>query len=151
MNNDKHPRSFDFDYVPVPQLPSGHSGESIFRSAIDDWRDDRVSTMLKDLYRWLVFGNFATFGGRHKQGARERTLHEMNAAYPYGRALREAASFSAFYHPSGATNTQGAVLYLLLHSQNPEEDNHILGGILMAVLDHKHFNKSGLPTIDATT
>ena len=75
----------------------------------------------------------------------------MNVAYPYGGALREAASFSASYHPSGATNTQGAVLYLLMHSQNPEEGNNILGGILMAVLEHKQFNKSGLPTIDTTT
>ena len=68
----------------------------------------------------------------------------------YGGVLIEAANAQASYHPFG--NTQGAVLYLLMQSlrqsKNPEEVNYLLGGILVSVLNHKHFKKSGCPAID---
>jgi hypothetical protein len=147
-NKEKQLRSFDFDYIPVPPLPSGNSGESIFRTAFSECRDETLRSILNDLYRWLVFSNFAKFGGNRKKGDRERTLLEMDAAYPYRGSLREAESFSASSHPFG--DTQGAVLYLLMHSQNPMAVNYILGGILKSVLDHAHFKKYGVPTIEVS-
>jgi hypothetical protein len=48
----------------------------------------------------------------------------------------------------GTLYTQGAVLYLLMRSQNAQDVNHRLGGILVAVLEHAHFKKYGVPTID---
>jgi hypothetical protein len=147
---EKHLCSFDFVYTPVPPLPSGDSGESIFRRAIAECQEHTRRLVLTDLYRWLVFSNFAKFGGSRSKGTRERTLQELDAVYPYGGVLMEATNAQASYHPFG--NTQGAVLYLLMQSlrqaQNREDVNYLLGVILLSVLNHKHFKKSGCPTID---
>jgi hypothetical protein len=142
----KELRSFDFVYVPVPPLPRGNSREVVLRRAIAESQDETLRPILNDLYRWLVFSNFAGFTSNTTNGTRKDALQEMDAIYPYRRALREAEHFAASYHPWG--DTQGAVLYLLMHSQNPQDVNHRLGGLLVAVLAHAHFKKYGVPTID---
>jgi hypothetical protein len=142
----KQLRSFAFDYIPIPPLPSGTTREVVFRSAIAACQDDRLRAVLNDLYRWLVFSNFAGFTSNTTHGTREQTLRAMDVVYPHCGTLREAENFEASYHPFG--DTQGAVLYLLMHSQNPKDVNLRLGGILVAVLEHAHFKKYGVPTID---
>jgi hypothetical protein len=145
----KQRRSFAFAYIPIPTLPSGTSREVVFRSAIAACQEDTLRAVLNDLYRWLVFSNFAGFTSHTTPGTRKQILHTMDVVYPYGGALREAEDFAASYHPFG--DTQGAVLYLLMHSQNAQDVNHRLGGILVAVLEHAHFKKYGVPTIDRLT
>jgi hypothetical protein len=142
----KQLRSFAFDYIPIPPLPRGTSREGVFRSAIAACHDDTLRAVLNDLYRWLVFSNFAGFTSAATKSTRGQTLQEMDVVYPHCGTLREAENFEASYHPFG--DTQGAVLYLLMHSQNVQDVNHRLGGVLVAVLEHAHFKKYGVPTID---
>src|SRR5215831_2122437 len=142
----KQPRSFSFDYIPVPSLPRGNSREGVFRRAIATCEDDTLRPILNDLYRWLVFSNYAGFTSPTPHSTREEVLQDMDRVYPYGGALREAEHLRVAYHPLG--DTQGAILYLLMNSKNPQDVNHWLGGILVAVLAHAHFKKYGMPTID---
>src|SRR5262249_746512 len=142
----KELRSFGFDYIPVPRLPRGNSSEVVFRRAIAACEDATLRPILNDLYRWLVFSNYAGFTSPTPHSTREEVLQEMDRVYPYDGALREAEHFRVSYHPFG--DTQGAVLYLLMNSKNPQDINHRLGGILTVVLEHPHFKKYGVPTID---
>jgi len=138
--------AFNFVYVPVPPLPRGNSREGVFRRAIATCEDVTLRPILNDLYRWLVFSNYAGFTSPTPHSTREEVLQDMDRVYPYGGALREAEHLRVSYHPFG--DTQGAILSLLMHSQNPPDVNHRLGGIFVAVLAHAHFKKYGVPTID---
>src|SRR5262249_10987420 len=97
----KELRSFGFDYIPVPRLPRGRSREGVFRRAIATCEDVTLRPILNDLYRWLVFSNFAGFTTHTSHGTREETLQTMDEVYPYCGALREAENFEASYHPWG--------------------------------------------------
>jgi len=138
--------AFNFAYLPVPPLPRGNSREGVFRRAIATCEDETLRPILIDLYRWLVFSNYAGFTSPTPHSTRAEVLQDMDRVYPYGGALREAEHFRVSYHPFG--DTQGAILYLLMNSKNPQGVNHRLGGILVAVLAHAHFKKYGVPTID---
>lgn len=132
-------RTYTFDHVSVPPLSTGRTIEDVFRKSIGRSTTDLVKRVLTDLYRFLVFSNYAKFDDNH--GERSESLKELNSQYSYAGKMVEAQSFGASNHQSQSTNTLGAVVYLLMNSKNSKETNQVLGGILVAMLSHKKFTK----------
>ncbi len=139
-------RAQTFEYVPAPPLPAGTTNEAIFRRAIQECNDSERKMVLIDLYRFLVFSNYARFDDNVRE--REPSLQHLDVVYPYAHKLAEASGFNATWHQSRATNTSGAVLYLLIHSRNPPNVTEILGRILVSMLSHRKY-RNETPRIDA--
>src|SRR5581483_2546827 len=134
---------FNFNYVSVPALPRGQTIEYIFRAAIDQCPQKDVRGVLNDLYRFLVFSNYAKFDDNIREPP--ESLRELDEKYPYAHCLYEAEQFSSAYHQPGEANTTGAVLYLLMHSRNSNYVNHLLG-----VSSSQCFRTSTFPKNDRT-
>lgn len=137
----KDKRSYSFPYTPVPALPTGSSNEEIFRQAIRKWPEGAARLVLSDVYRYLVFSNFAQFNSN--LNSRSNSLRQLDVPYPYAHRIAEASAFDSGYYQSHITNITGAVLYLLMQSRkglkNSDEVNRILGGILVAMLSHRKY------------
>ena len=132
-------KSYSFEYVAVQKLPDGKNIEVVFRQAIRFAKDSTVKAVLIDLYRFLVFSNFARFNGY--QELRPESLQDLDREYPFANAIIEGKTFTQSKHLSARTNTIGATLYLLMQSKNSPEVNLILGGILMDMNSYDVFSQ----------
>ena len=142
-------RSHSFEYITIPKLPNASTNGEIFREAIAKCKDSQLEDVLTDLYRYLVFSNFA-HPHKSAHNNRDSTFKELDQEYPYSSAIQRAENFAAGKHPSGKTDTLGAVLHLMLYSKNSETVNRLLGEVLVAMLNHRKFKKVDriLPKVD---
>lgn len=73
-------RTYTFDYVSVPPLSTGRTIEDVFRKSIGRSTTALVKQVLTDLYRFLVFSNYAKFDDNHRE--RSESLKELDSQYP---------------------------------------------------------------------
>ncbi|MEP0874006.1 hypothetical protein NDA01_30335 [Trichocoleus desertorum AS-A10] len=143
--------SCSFYYLAAPKLPSGNSNKEVFQRAIETCKSSRLKGVLIDSYRYLFFCNLA--GPRKTiNGKRNPEFDNFDKNYPYSGIIKWARNSKVGKpHLSGNTNALGAVLYLILYSGSSEEINQLLGGVFVAMLNHKQFSKPGttpLPVVD---
>jgi hypothetical protein len=134
--------AFPFAYTELPPFPETKSNRDLLAGAIERSETPAVKKVLTDVLRYLFLSSFAP--KRSRGLPRERFLDQ---AYPYCGTIDWAESRSSGRRLSGKTNTLGAVLYLLMESEDGPEVKRILAGVLVSMLGHRRFREDGNPPI----
>lgn len=147
--------TYECEYVPFANLPRAGSIDAAVRTAIAETSDVTKREVLNDLYRYLVFANYAKPGGPGKKGARRLVLAELDVDFAYRGRVSSGEAFASGPHPGGPvlTNAVGATLCLVMASRDSIAVKRTLGGILVAMLAHPVFTRSenGWPRVDLAT
>ena len=135
-------RDFRLVYRPCAPLASGETNHDVFSGTIRDLPPNLLRDVLTDLYRHLVFGNYAS--SADESSGKRADL----SAFPHRGALEEGRSPDSASRLSGETNALGATLQLLLDREkrkragDPYDDTYlVLAGVFAAMLDHPKYRK----------